>query len=314
MNFLKKLFGPKKPQAQITIPANSIDRTSNNKQATSSVATMNELEEMFNMAGLAKYFEKVSHHVKHKLEITTHPTDEDQLIKGQSKIGGQPDLPAHIEWPKTEMGKSMSFIAQINLSDTAIYNSADALPQYGLLSFFNCADQEAWGFDPKDKYRFRVIYTENITELERTSIPYDLDNVFTPNKVTFNEVLSIPGAFDETISKHLENSDVDSYCDIEMPSENQMFGYPCIIQNAMELECQLVTNGLYCGDSSGYNDPRAKLLEEGAKDWLLLLQIGSEDDKTGMMWGDAGNLYYWIRKQDLENKAFDKAWMILQCY
>lgn len=51
----------------------------------------------------------------------------------------------------------------------------------------------------------------------------------------------------------------------------------------------------------------------GAGDWHLLLQIDSDDD-TGMMWGHAGRIYYWIREQDLMVRVFDEAWLILQCY
>ena len=40
-------------------------------------------------------------------------------------------------------------------------------------------------------------------------------------------------------------------------------GYPVTIQGDMYLECQLVTNGLYCGDSSSYDDPRRQELEVG---------------------------------------------------
>ncbi len=308
MNFLRKLFGLKESQPEVHTSAKT------KVQIPQRVKTTDELENAFQLAGLKNLFPKISPLVKHKLEITTQPAEEDQLTLGQSKIGGIPDIPALFEWPKTEEGKSLSFIAQINLSEVSMYNSTALLPKTGLLYFFYCADQEAWGFDPKDKDRFKVSYSEDITKLERANIPSDIEDQFTPNALTFNEVLSVPGAVDESVSAYLENKDIDAYCNIEMPSENQMFGYPQVIQNAMELECQLVTNGLYCGNASGYNDPRAKLLEEGAKDWILLLQIGSEDDKTGMMWGDVGNLYYWIRKQDLENKAFDKAWMIVQCY
>jgi uncharacterized protein YwqG len=32
-----------------------------------------------------------------------------------------------------------------------------------------------------------------------------------------------------------------------------------------------------------------------------------------MMWGDCGMVYYWIREQDLRERAFDRAWAILQC-
>jgi uncharacterized protein YwqG len=80
----------------------------------------------------------------------------------------------------------------------------------------------------------------------------------------------------------------------------------------MQLEAQLVTNGLYCGNETGYKDPRRKGLESGADDWMLLLQLDS-DDAAEFMWGDSGMLYYWIRKQDLASSRFDRVWMTMQC-
>lgn len=81
----------------------------------------------------------------------------------------------------------------------------------------------------------------------------------------------------------------------------------------MYLQCELVTNGLYCGDSTGYEHPLCKELEPNVQDWQLLLQLDSEEN-LGYMWGDSGKLYFWIREQDCKNKAFDKVWAILQCY
>ncbi|WP_439377317.1 DUF1963 domain-containing protein [Amycolatopsis lexingtonensis] len=45
---------------------------------------------------------------------------------------------------------------------------------------------------------------------------------------------------------------------------------------------------------------------------MLLAQIDS-DDKTGMIWGDAGMLYWVIRTDDLEAGRFDRARCTLQC-
>ena len=53
-------------------------------------------------------------------------------------------------------------------------------------------------------------------------------------------------------------------------------------------------------------------LTSGAGAWRLLAQVDSDDD-LDMMWGDFGMLYYWIREEDLKNRHFDRAWMILQC-
>jgi uncharacterized protein YwqG len=91
-------------------------------------------------------------------------------------------------------------------------------------------------------------------------------------------------------------------------------GNPHEIQGDMRLECQLVTNGLYCGDPSGYQDPRRKLLEPGAADWELLLQIDSDPDRLGWLWGDNGRVYFWLRRQDLATLDCENAWAILQCY
>jgi uncharacterized protein YwqG len=93
---------------------------------------------------------------------------------------------------------------------------------------------------------------------------------------------------------------------------HRMFGWPELVQNPMQMECQLASSGIWLGDGKGYRDPRAAGLAPGAADWLLLLQLDT-DDAIGWMWGDVGTIYYWIRRQDLIAGRFDKSWMIFQC-
>ena len=81
----------------------------------------------------------------------------------------------------------------------------------------------------------------------------------------------------------------------------------------MRLECQLVTNGLYCGDQTGYKDPRRIELEKTASDWQLLLQVDS-DDRMKWMWGDVGRIYFWARKQDIQIGNFGDVWTVFQCH
>jgi uncharacterized protein YwqG len=99
-----------------------------------------------------------------------------------------------------------------------------------------------------------------------------------------------------------------------MQAQHRLLGWPREIQNEMSLEVQLVTSGVYTGDSSGYEGPRADRLRGGAADWMLLLQVDSDEKGPGWMWGDAGRIYFWIRKRDLMNRRFDDVWTILQCY
>jgi uncharacterized protein YwqG len=93
---------------------------------------------------------------------------------------------------------------------------------------------------------------------------------------------------------------------------HRLFGHSANVQGDMQLEAQLVSNGLYCGNSSGYEDPRRAALEPGADEWVLLLQLDS-DDRIDMMWGDLGMLYLWIKRGDLAERRFDRVWMTLQC-
>lgn len=80
----------------------------------------------------------------------------------------------------------------------------------------------------------------------------------------------------------------------------------------MELECQLVSNGIYCGSPSGYEDPRAEALRAGSMRWRLLLQVDSDDDLQ-VMWGDAGMLYFWVDEEAARAGRFENVWLVLQC-
>ena len=151
--------------------------------------------------------------------------------------------------------------------------------------------------------------------------PEDLENPlqFKEKFVVAHAGLSLPSSSCDVVCQlGLTEVEHDSLGELSTATEgavgprHKLLGHPNVIQNDMELECQLVSNGVYCGDSEGYRSKEAAALSPGAADWMLLLQIDSDDD-TGMMWGDAGMLYFWIRRQDLAARAFDRVWMILQC-
>src|SRR5262245_21650854 len=97
---------------------------------------------------------------------------------------------------------------------------------------------------------------------------------------------------------------------------HQLLGHPKEIQGEMQTECQFASNGYYCGGASRFQNPPLELLN-GTKDWRLLFQLDTDDDiqsgKPGIMWGDCGRLYFWIRHQDLAMGRFEDTWMVLQC-
>jgi uncharacterized protein YwqG len=239
---------------------------------------------------------------------------------GGTKLGGLPRLPSSVEWPTWE-GDPLAFLAQISLDELPVSSPLEGLPREGMLYFFYDARQTTWGFSPQDRGSWRVIYAPTPGSSSRPA-PVRLEVLLAQKRLRFAAIDSYPGWDRLDISADLPFDEARPLIDAaaqtrEAPFEgrprHQMGGYPSPEQgDQMELECQLVTNGLYCGDASGFEDPRAEALRPGAQDWQLLLQLDS-DDEAKMMWGDAGRLYFWIRRQDLEKQDFSNAWMVLQC-
>jgi len=93
---------------------------------------------------------------------------------------------------------------------------------------------------------------------------------------------------------------------------HQVLGHPNQLQNDMARECQLVSNGVDLSVTGEWDTERAHALSPGSRDWQLLFQLDSDDDAR-MVWGTFGRIYFWIRRDDLAAKRFDRVWMILQC-
>ena len=239
---------------------------------------------------------------------------------GGSKLGGLPRLPSSMEWPTWD-GDPLAFLAQIALDELPGSSPLATLGGEGMLYFFYDARQSRWGFSPDDRGSWRVIYAPVPGSASKPA-PVRLETLHPQKRLRFIEIDSYPGWERLNISADLPFDQasplIDAAADVRarpflgLP-RHQIGGYPSPEQSdQMELECQLVTSGIYCGDASGYQDPRAEGLRPGAKDWRLLLQLDS-DDEVKMMWGDAGRLYFWIRAQDLEKRDFTNVWMVFQC-
>lgn len=242
------------------------------------------------------------------------------MADAPSRLGGHPDLRAEHAWPSWN-GMSLSFLAQIDLAQARAAGGPHWLPANGGLFFFYDAEQSTWGFDPKDAGSWVVLYDPKGFASVARALPQDLPDHarYVERAVSLRTAQSLPAperlgvpTFD------LADSDFDALWDTRNAlhgggSHHQIGGHPDPIQSAnMDLECQLASNGVYCGGLEGYASPAAKALAPGATDWRLLLQLDS-DEETGMMWGDVGRLYFWIREADARAGDFAKTWMVLQC-
>jgi uncharacterized protein YwqG len=270
--------------------------------------------------GLGRLVPLLGGRVRQAVRAKTHRI-EGVPVAGGSRIGGRPDLPADLPWPEHD-GQPLMFLAQLDLAEVHSVHPSGELPAAGHLWFFYSLAQP-WGFDPKDAGGSRVFYRPPGTRLLPAEAPEGLppDGRFKPCSVSFEAFEDIPEPEDDDPQLGgLDENEADRYVELRnyissggQESSHKLLGFANPVQGAMELECQLVTNGVYCGDESGYRGPRAEALRDGLTEWRLLLQLDS-DGEAGMMWGDLGRLYFWIRESDLRERRFESTWTILQCH
>ena len=241
--------------------------------------------------------------------------------QGNSFLGGTPNLGSKIEWPRKN-NKPLAFIAQFDMSEINREKLISWLPDCGRLLFFYDMDEWPWGFDPKDKGGWAVVYENGNEKINILEPPADLDkdNIFPVTKyVKAIPFISYPSAQRLNFAEvGLSDDDFEEYYDFIYDlygagPHHQVGGYPHSIQDdSMEEECQLVSNGIYCRSPEGYNSKEANALKEQENDWKLLFQFDSDDDIEAM-WGDLGMLYFWVKESDAKKSDFSGTWMVLQC-
>lgn len=238
---------------------------------------------------------------------------EPMRAKSPSYLGGNPILPQEILWPVCE-GRELTFLACIDLAQVAQTGVVSWLPEEGRLLFFYDVDGQPWGFHPADKSGWAVIYCDPNRQGSETRARL-------PQRYVSFEPISTMPSWErlEKLGLTLSDADVDKYHDEQFdgdyePSDYRIGGYPVPIQgDEMELESQLASNGVDCGGVERIDQELVRKLRPGADDWRLLLQFPSDDD-LGVMWGDVGNLYFWVREQDARQGDFSRTWLVLQCF
>ena len=245
-------------------------------------------------------------------------------------------MPPDFVWPAYEgesydhvvKDRPLTFLAQFNCEELAQFDTEHLLPDHGLLSFFYETDTQCWGYDPKDKGCARVYWFEDISTLSAANFPEDMEEDFKfpmvkikmdskysyPSWQDFSEVFPDEEDYDAFNSVWAERMEDDSE---ETESRSQLLGWPDVIQNSMFSECDLVTQGYYLGNG-WVKIPKEvrQRAEDSARDrWVLLFQLDTvEYDDFELMFGDCGHIYFYILKEDLAARRFERIWLILQCY
>ena len=255
---------------------------------------------------------------------------------GATRFGGKPDVPPDFVWPTYEgesydhvvKDRPLTFLAQFNCEELAQFDKEHLLPDHGLLSFFYETDTQCWGYDPNDKGCARVYWFEDMSALSAADFPADMgeDFKFPMVKIKLDAKTSYP-SWQDFSEMFPDEKDDDAFNDAldeltgedpENPDDrSQLLGWPDVIQNSMFDECDLVTQGYYLGNG-WLNIPKEvrQRAEETARDrWMLLFQLDIvELGDFELMFGDCGHIYFYITKEDLAARRFDRIWLILQCY
>lgn len=251
------------------------------------------------------------------IRLRRQPARDAGIAIGATKLGGLPDLPPGVAWPSFR-GVPQSFIVQIDLADVAGLAGTDVLPPSGLLSVFFDAEQ-TWGSEPEDRGAWKVMYTEAGRPLERTPFPAELPEHARFNASALRPEVELTLAAYDAVEVGVAGIDVDDrgvsalFDDVHDAAPggehiHRLLGHPEPVQGGrMALDAHLTASGDR-GDGASAKQARA-----AAASWRLLLQIDS-DDHAGMMWGDSGRIYFWIRREDLARRDFDGVWCILQCH
>lgn len=277
---------------------------------------------------LNKVFDAMS---KNAIKLEFKINNKEDIPIGASKFGGNPDVPKDFEWyyytgedwNGVTQKRPLSFLAQINCEEIQMYDEERLLPSKGILYFFYELSTMRWGFDPNDKGSAKVYYFDgDVAELKRTVFPHDLEADFKLPEIPlgFCKKYDLPSY--EEFTKQYEYDNWDHYDQVKEnkghPHEetiSKLLGYADLIQGEMLLQCEQVTNGIYCGDIPEITPEELKKFKENRDQWQLLFQLDTvATNDFELMFGDCGRIYYYIKKEDLKNCKFDDCWLILQCY
>jgi uncharacterized protein YwqG len=244
----------------------------------------------------------------------------EEVLIGQSKIGGLPHLRRDEEYPINERG-FFEFVVQLNFEELNV--ESKILPKKGILNLFV-------GAISQNEYEC-IFYPELPDDLEKKEVPRNTpflgDTDFTQTK---------SGKFERSIEKN-------NYNDLFLISEswshkdpvylkimgfgeletNILFDYKnnykvdffgrisgvCKVEDLIKSKEECFQLGKLSWeewkDKIIQFDRDKKYHEEKYKELICLLSIPTNYE-VGMVWGDMGRVEFFIMKEDLISKRFDK--------
>ncbi len=167
---------------------------------------------------------------KLKAQIAITHDENANIMVGDSKQGGVPDVPKNFEWPEDERGP-LSFVLQYNCKDLQGFDGSDQLPVVGNILVFMRGE---------DGMEEAIVKYVTETELSPAIVPENTE-VLEELKMKFHQYYALPGSMDFDLDADGAFVDYDIYTflnnkifDDEDASFDVLLGYPKYIDLCQE--------------------------------------------------------------------------------
>ena len=268
--------------------------------------------------------EKLIALIRPTVGIKTKSSDDKDIKVGKSKIGGKPDLPKTLKWPRAN-GKPMLFCAQYNLSELTRFDKENILPKIGFFYIFLSLDEKWKEFNGvNQEFNFIFSETEDISRREFTN---DLEVIrhFKTSVIQYFEYYTLPHyenyklfdfyknyeSFMDDIHEPI-NELINEICGLNEDTYHQILGEDRSMQSSVVYDFSAKDLNLYGSESSEYQKNWDKILKL-SKTYELLLQLDCYDSNSDLKkFGGEGKYYFGVSRIDLEKKKFDNIKMSFQ--
>ena len=247
---------------------------------------------------------------------------------GESRFGGAPDLPIGTAWPCNEAGESLSFLAQINLSEIPEFEN-NPLPARGWLQIFIGLDE------PASDVENSLFLIDSDAELAPAPLPEDVEWAneerfvdMPAQKLRLNLRADIPRWATSDLSALAESiapDEIDGY-DMEEPLEDisrslshyegtqsigQLLGHAGGIGHDPREDAFVVRE---VGEQFLYDYKHRPTLDmTRAGHWQNLLRLESfrTSDLNFCVW-DAGYFNFLVHRDDLKKLDFSRVYAAVE--
>ena len=252
--------------------------------------------------------------IKTSVGIFTKKLQNDDLKIGHSKIGGRPDLPKNMSWPKIN-NSDLVFCAQYNVSELKKFDFEKLLPEKGMFYIFLGINEEWNEFSTKQKDT-KIFFVENIEDLERKDYPVTLnsDRKIEPAEIQYFESLTIPD--DENYKLFYFNENYEDfyfyfYQDTEEYISEQLNGFVDNMHQILGEDKSVQSSVVYDFSRDELNVSDEEYTEkwndilENSKTFTNLIQLDCMDSNTNLdKFGGSGVFYFGLKTEELKNLNF----------